>query len=157
MTVEKQLPRTLATLEDIWEALRESNDDERKDPHATCIETRCGEKVKLYAIYTHKCGTPLVHGAIRLPGDTYWIMQAWEGSKAIYRGLLGTTSSARDLVKPLLSGTYWMNIYLRENGKLPEAAYRFHSSKEEADKCAHTSRIACIKVPWVQGEGLEND
>ena len=47
-------------------------------------------------------------------------------------------------------GTRWMNVY--ENDAVEFYSTTF-ASKSDADSCK-TNRIACIEVPWVEGQGL---
>lgn len=46
-------------------------------------------------------------------------------------------------------GTVWVNIYDGMSG--------LHSTRDSADRCAAvaTGRLACVEVPWVEGQGLE--
>lgn len=44
-------------------------------------------------------------------------------------------------------GTVWINIY--KNMAMP------YNSKEHANRFSDPSRLACIEVPWVEGQGLE--
>ena len=46
------------------------------------------------------------------------------------------------------SGTVWINIYPPGQGSL---AYK---TRENADTSSLAARIACIEVPWVEGQGL---
>ena len=48
---------------------------------------------------------------------------------------------------PKKSGKVWVNIYDKYMG--------VHSTRERADKLAVPSRIACVEVSWVEGQGLE--
>jgi hypothetical protein len=44
-------------------------------------------------------------------------------------------------------GTVWVNIY---------SAWGYtHESRALADQLASTHRLACVEVPWVEGQGLE--
>lgn len=52
-------------------------------------------------------------------------------------------------VKPVLTG--WINIY---KDKHQYTRYCVKDSKEEADKTADASRIACIQITYTKGEGL---
>ena len=47
--------------------------------------------------------------------------------------------------EPKRSGEVWVNVYL--NGAVT------WNSRADADKCA-ASRVACVHVPWTEGEGL---
>lgn len=44
-------------------------------------------------------------------------------------------------------GTVWVNIY--EN-----ASFAFRT-KDGADRHSSSERLACVEVPWVEGQGLE--
>lgn len=61
-----------------------------------------------------------------------------------------TLQNYREYVEPK-RGTVWVNIYV-DNAQhtTPQA----HSSREVADKCAVGHRIACVEVPWTEGQGL---
>lgn len=58
-------------------------------------------------------------------------------------------------VKPKKTGVFegWINIYPRGNDVV------IYTSKEEADRFAAHSRIACIhiKQTWTEGEGLNDE
>lgn len=45
-------------------------------------------------------------------------------------------------------GTFWINVYNDGWGGIPQ------SSRLKADKQNNGSRIACIEIPWEEGQGL---
>jgi hypothetical protein len=51
---------------------------------------------------------------------------------------------------PKQSGTVWVNVY-GNVGRLSAVA---HNSKEVANEEAGKNRLACVKVDWVEGQGL---
>ena len=50
--------------------------------------------------------------------------------------------------EPKRSGKVWVNIY-------PNEGHHGHNKREEADDHARRGRLACVRVPWTEGEGLE--
>lgn len=50
-------------------------------------------------------------------------------------------------------GTRWMNVYSSLIGNIYTAT---HETKEQADRILQNGkqRIACVEVPWVEGQGL---
>lgn len=46
------------------------------------------------------------------------------------------------------SGEVWVNIYSDNRSVMTQ------TSRKNADECAREGRIACVRVPWVEGEGL---
>lgn len=55
----------------------------------------------------------------------------------------------RNAPAPRASGTVWVNVY-----RGPEKSYG-HPSREKADRCASSDRLACVKIDWTEGDGLE--
>lgn len=53
-----------------------------------------------------------------------------------------------DLVNVKTKNVAWLNIYSDHGG-----SFRY-ASKEEADKHASNTRIACVKIEYEEGEGL---
>lgn len=49
--------------------------------------------------------------------------------------------------KEPLKGEFWINIY--QDGSICK-----HSIKEAAHKASGFGRVACVRVPWAEGEGL---
>jgi hypothetical protein len=52
----------------------------------------------------------------------------------------------RNAPAPKRSGTVWVNIYSHDGWSYP--------SRAEADASRQTGCIACIEVPWTEGDGL---
>lgn len=53
-------------------------------------------------------------------------------------------------------GTVWVNVYIDSKDKIHHVS---HESRYLANVSANSctfKRIACIEVPWVEGQGLEN-
>lgn len=50
-------------------------------------------------------------------------------------------------------GTRWMNVHSGEDGNIFTSTWE---TKEQADRNRYFSatRIACVEVPWVEGQGL---
>jgi hypothetical protein len=48
---------------------------------------------------------------------------------------------------PPRKGTVWVNVYDGVSG--------LHSTRDSAERCAAVGRLACVEVPWVEGQGLE--
>ena len=44
-------------------------------------------------------------------------------------------------------GTVWLNVY-------PDCIVITHTTRDIADSRAGPNRIACIEVPWVEGQGI---
>jgi hypothetical protein len=57
-----------------------------------------------------------------------------------------------DLVNIPQKITKWLSIYLEDRHNYYSYLYE---TKEEADECSGTTRIACIKIEFKEGEGLE--
>lgn len=53
-----------------------------------------------------------------------------------------------NIPEPKRSGEVWVNFYPNGNSGVC-------SSREYADKCAYVGRLACVRVPWTEGDGLE--
>jgi hypothetical protein len=103
--------------------------------------TRDGREVRIYA--TDGRGIYPVHGAVKV--EDGWIPYTWQEI-----GVEGV-NNARDLieVRPRHKRTVWFNVFKNvEHGG--------YENKLEADICAGTDRIACIKVEldFEEGEGL---
>jgi hypothetical protein len=108
--------------------------------------TRDGREVRIYALD----GGDLVefktvHGAI-LSGEN-WVFSIWNAKTGTcYAGSKETNIDLIE-VKPRIKRTMWLNLYAREDRP---------STKEEADKHAFDTRLACVKVEidCEEGEGL---
>lgn len=73
------------------------------------------------------------------------------GRDGMFCGPTGLRGSL-DLVnipEPKRSGEVWVNIY---PGGI---AHYVCGTRLEADQAAADTRIACVRVPWTEGEGLE--
>ena len=102
--------------------------------------TRNGREVRIYA--TDGWSASPVHGAIKVEGE--WRFSCWS-ARGIHH-----TDRAYDLIEvsPRHKRTVWLNVY--NNG------IREWRTKEDADRYAGDTRIACIKVDldFEEGEGL---
>ena len=109
------------------------------DPTKPCM-TRDGRPVALITTQGRE-PWPLVG---YIGGDTYPSFWTVRGDFEIEDDL----SCPYDLIntpEPKRSGEVWVNVYL--NGAVT------WNSRADADKCA-ASRVACVHVPWTEGEGL---
>jgi len=99
-----------------------------------------GREVRIYA--TDGKGTYPVHGAVKV--DDGWLSYTWEAT-----GTQGV-SNVHDLieVRPRHKRTVWVNVY--------DKAICDFRTKEDADRYAGDTRMACIKVEldFEEGEGL---
>ena len=102
--------------------------------------TRDGREVRIYA--TDGGGSHPVHGAVKIL--TGWFSCSWmqEGFHLVNEG-------PNDIieVKPRIQRTIWLNLYKGEGHP---------TTKEEADRQAAKTRIACVKVEidCEEGHGL---
>lgn len=98
-------------------------------------------------IYSTDGGVPYhVHGAILFDGG--WEMQTWTmKGKAFLHEECGS-----DLieVKPRIKREVWVNVYEGVD------CWAMHTCKEDADRGAMRSRLACVKltIDCEEGEGL---
>ena len=70
-------------------------------------------------------------------------------------GTIGKWETDYDLInvpEPKRNGEVWVNIYVSDGGSILSVSW---VSRQDADKNAHPARIACVRVPWTEGEGLE--
>ena len=107
-------------------------------------KTRDGREVRIYA--TDGATIYPVQGAVRCGDGWYarsWTKDGWSGSDGILRDT--------DLieVKPRIVQERWANVY-------PAGIVCMYGTREEADKYALDSRIACVKITidCEEGEGL---
>lgn len=113
-------------------------------------KTRFGSDVRIYA--TDGGGTHTVHGAI-LDTDGTWVIAKW-GPLGEWNGTSRSENNRFDLVevKPRIQREFWLNVYPAD-GHYGQPSM----SKEEVDRSALVSRIACIKITidCEEGEGLK--
>ena len=104
--------------------------------------TRGGQSVVLLGRTRDKFW-PIV-GAVNF--DERWVPISWseDGEEG--------DDDCLDLVEAPRKHTAWQNVYVRNCTLSTGCA--LHSSKEDADKYAAPSRIACIKIEFEEGEGL---
>ncbi len=72
------------------------------------------------------------------------------GREAVFQYVPATIRDRFEEFIPLRKGSFWINVYPGDR-----CGYRDYGSREQADQCAQKNRIACIEVPWVEGQGLE--
>ena len=108
-------------------------------------QTESGLEVVLYTTEGADKAFPIV-GEIKF-ADGSTVLTKW----TVYGQVHGTYAKVCCLVevKPRIKWTVWVNIY-------PQCRIYPYLSKEEADGCASTERIACVKVEidCEEGEGL---
>lgn len=108
-------------------------------------QTRDGEKVRIYC--TDGGGDYPVHGAIWNINTEEWLSFQWTSEGKFHNG----AEDDFDLfeVKPRIHRERWVNVYR-------DKTLGFYYSKESADKCAESDRMACVKVVigCEEGEGL---
>lgn len=106
--------------------------------------TSNGHDVRIYAVDGEEPYP--VHGAILF--DSKWQMQTWtmKGESFIYE------ECGIDLieVKPRIKRDIWVNVYEGAD------CWAIHTCKEDADRGAMRSRLACVKltIDCEKGEGL---
>ena len=99
-------------------------------------ETVEGIRARIYAV--HDSGNYPIHGAVLIREE--WMSEAWdEDGKTI----TGDTSKL-DLGPSKI--VRWVNIYKGHMFRYP--------TKKEAEDNALSSREACIRIEYVEGEGL---
>ena len=106
--------------------------------------TRDGREVRIYA--TDGGGPQPVHGAVF--GLNFWSTASWSKNGS-YKLVYGQENDWDIIeVRPRHKRTVWLNVY--NNG------IREWRTKEDADRYAGDTRIACIKVEldFEEGEGL---
>lgn len=106
--------------------------------------TRDGREVRIYAVDGR--GLWPIHGAIKVDGG--WAACTWfdDGRAA------GDRDASLDLieVKPRIKREVWVNVYEGVD------CWAMHTCKEDADRGAMRSRLACVKltIDCEEGEGL---
>ena len=95
-------------------------------------------------------------------GREPWLLGGYEGNTAVSVSLWHKDGSflpsydpcIHDLInipEPKRSGEVWVNIYAIESAM----HFNGYTTEEQADYNALPKRIACVRVPWTEGEGLE--
>lgn len=109
------------------------------DPTKT-YRTRSGLEARIYGTD----GSPPngVHGAVKV--NTGWISITW-GKNGNF--LESKEISENDLIEVKPTRIMWVNCYTGNES----FGYR---TREEADEYADSTRTACIKVTYTEGEGL---
>ena len=105
--------------------------------------TRDGREVRIYAM--DGGGYWPVHGAIQL-SCSGWMPTSWDNDGNAFNS--GIRDSLIE-VRPRNKRTVWVNVY-------PSSIVGDHTTREKADNCASSERIACVKVDldFEEGEGL---
>jgi len=104
------------------------------------VKTRDGQEVRIYVTDSDTIlGYPIV-GDVKTNGSiwrlTRWTVGGRIGSESVHPG---------DLVNVQMEHTVWTNIY----------DSRCYTSKTQADEQAGSTRKACIKITYTEGEGLK--
>ena len=100
--------------------------------------TKSGQDVVIYRVCAE--GVYPVHGAI---GSASY---SWTTEGHI---VYGDRTDGRDLVEVKEKRSEWINIYPRSAGG--------YNTREMANALASENRIACIRVTYTDGEGLDNE
>lgn len=108
------------------------------DPAKT-YRTREGLEVRIYAV--DGGGRWPVHGAIKDADG--WKAENWKLTGKAY----DSTSRPDDLIEIKPKNVRWVNIY-------PSSHMTNHTTRAEADREKHISRLACVRVEFEEGEGL---
>jgi hypothetical protein len=89
-----------------------------------------------------------VHGAVKSSYDSTWHSFQWHEDGRLVHNVLAVDLSDLIEVRPRHKRAVWLNVY--NNG------IREWRTKEDADRYAGDTRIACIKVDldFEEGEGL---
>ena len=75
-------------------------------------------------------------------------------SNTIYSFLYESSAYEWKEYKEPRKGTRWMNVYMYNDGSIYSSSFE---SRRDADRdciLINLTKIACIKVPWVEGQGL---
>jgi len=109
------------------------------------VQTRDGRKARIVA--TDRIGK---HSIVALIG---------EGEMPCaypVNGLCGGPEylTCNDLVNIPKRHTAWINFY---SSDLLSHFNIWHATKEEADRGAGSNRLACVEVPWFEGQGLGDE
>ncbi len=102
-------------------------------------KNRNGDKVCVY-----DCNADF-YDCIIVGGDELY--RCDPNGKAVYKPMI----HSGDLIEPWTeprTGEFWVNVY-------DTHATINYSSKENADELAASDRLACVKVTWTEGQGLE--
>ena len=105
------------------------------------VQTKDGRKVRM--ICTDRKGPyPLV--GLTDPGEEW--LHTWTKDGKFYKD--STEPKPTDLINAPETHVYWMNIY-------QDRSCNLYPTKEDANTCESEARIACIKIEWEDGDGLE--
>ena len=109
------------------------------DPAKT-YRTRDGREVRIYAVD----GAELdgVHGAILFP-ERGWLACQWH-SDGKY---ISNDQCSADLIEVKPKHVRWVNVYSHGD-------WSDYEDRESADRFATSTRIACIRIEFEEGEGL---
>jgi len=116
------------------------------NPLSTPVQTRDGRKARLICVDKKNADGYVLVVLVTDVEDrnneyTHWYQEDGKVDKH------NTCSSPSDLINVPVKHTGWVNIYRK--------ASRIYPTKEEADSCSGSDRIACIKIEFEEGEGIE--
>jgi len=80
---------------------------------------------------------------------------AWLTARWTAKGEPVYGSSGLRISEEPTRGVFWINIYQKDYPKDRFSAG--HLTREEADRHSRSSRLACVKIEWAEGQGLEED
>ncbi len=112
------------------------------------VQTRDGRKVRILCTDA-KCGMPIV--ALVMANTGTEVPVAYYKDGAIFNS---TNDSGADLINVPEEHTVWVNIQKAHKEGLEPGLAILHKTRMIADNYA-VNRIACIKVTYTEGEGLD--
>lgn len=112
-----------------------------------CYRTRDGEKAHVLGIRSDLVTYPVLGYIDGEPSNRVWTMS---GRSDIH------AENHFDLIsewKEPRKGEVWVNIYTTD-----QVTNHTHATREDADHAAsYGNRLACVRVPWVEGQGLTEE
>lgn len=108
------------------------------DPTKT-YRTRDGREVRIYAV--DGASPDNIHGAVK--SERGWSVREWfpEGN------YLESEDHPTDLIEVKPKHVRWVNVYSR-------GGWSDYEDRKSADSFAMSTRIACIRIEFEEGEGL---
>ena len=110
------------------------------------VTTRSGLEVEIWTTEARNTLYPVRGEVLTRDG---WDSASW--TKKGKHVLCIEEDNSMDLINPPEEIEGWANIY--PNRQLYGGL--LHTSREEADRAAFDARIACIKIKYTKGEGLD--
>lgn len=78
--------------------------------------------------------------------NDFVILRRSDGREIAFEKLSKDSLNHVEYVEPQ-KGEFWVNVY--------KHYIVYYPTKEKADGMSRNDRLACVKVPWTEGEGLE--